>query len=269
MNLLTRFFLFTYALSWSCFIAVAIISHSSAPLAPELQAVQQLLLIIGTFAPALVAMWLAYRRNQTEAKVILARVVQWRVHPKWYFFAVFYFLVVKFLVALAYLGVTGDWPAINLEQWYLLPAAIFVSTWVQAGEEIGWRGFALPRLTEKFGLTLSTLLLGALWAGWHLPLFFVKEADKFGQSFLLYLLQVMAVSIALGYLYWKTNGSLLLCMLLHAAMNNTRHIVSSLSPGATDPFGLSQSLVGWLTVIFLWVFAVFFLLRMRNVNRLL
>ena len=115
---------------------------------------------------------------------------------------------------------------------------------------------------------LFTLLLGILWACWHLPLFFVKGADTFGQSFPLYLIQVTALSVAMGYLYWRTEGSLLLVMIMHAAVNNTKDIVPSAVNGATNQFALSNSLVAWLTVALLWTFAIYFLIRMRTVKQL-
>ncbi len=171
-------------------------------------------------------------------------------------------------MALIHRFITGTWPRFGTEAWYIMVVAIIFSTWAQAGEEIGWRGFALPRMTEKFGLPLSTLILGVLWACWHLPLFFVRGADTFGQSFILYLLQVTGFSVTLGWLYWRTKGSLLLVMLMHAAVNNTKDIVPSAVPGASNPFALSNSLVAWLTVTLLWIFAMYFLFRMRTVKLL-
>jgi len=149
-----------------------------------------------------------------------------------------------------------------------MAGAVFISTWVQAGEEIGWRGFALPRLTEKFGLPLATMIIGLIWAAWHLPLFFVPGASTYGQSFLLYTLQVTALSVTLGWLYWRTKGSLLLTMLMHAAVNNTKDIVPSGINEAIEPYFLNVSLVGWLTVLLLWIFATIFLIQMRNVKAL-
>jgi membrane protease YdiL (CAAX protease family) len=142
--------------------------------------------------------------------------------------------------------------------------AMVFSTWVQAGEEIGWRGYALPRLAVRVGLAPASVLLGVLWAGWHLPLFFVPAADTLGQSFPLYLLQVTGLSVAAAWLYWRTGGSLLLVMLLHAAVNNTKDVVPSAVPGATNPFALSTSLVAWITATLLWIAAAHFLWRMRR-----
>lgn len=149
-----------------------------------------------------------------------------------------------------------------------MAGAIMVSTWAQAGEEIGWRGYALPRLSKRFGLGSASIIVGIIWASWHLPLFFISQSDKSGQSFLLYLLQVTPLSVAAAWLYWRTQGGLLLVMLLHAAVNNTKDIVPSAVPGATNAFALSTSVVGWLTVTLLWIVAMIFLVRMRGVVEL-
>jgi CAAX protease family protein len=100
-------------------------------------------------------------------------------------------------------------------------AATLLSTLVggQAGEEIGWRGYALPRLAARFGLGSASVLLGLVWAIWHLPLFLVPEADTWGQSFPLYLLQVTALSVAIAWLFANTRSSLFPVMLMHAAVN--------------------------------------------------
>jgi len=141
-----------------------------------------------------------------------------------------------------------------------------VSTPFQAGEEIGWRGYALPRLAARFGLARASILLGVIWACWHLPQFFIPEVDTYGQSCFVFVLQVTALSVAMAWLYARTNGSLLLVMLLHAAVNNAKDIVPSALPGASNPFALSASLVAWLTVTLLWICAAYFLARMPRLN---
>jgi membrane protease YdiL (CAAX protease family) len=119
-------------------------------------------------------------------------------------------------------------------------------------------------MSKRFGLALASLILGVIWATWHLPLFLIPAADTYGQSFPLYLLQVTAMSVALAWLYWRTGRSLLLVMLLHAATNNLKDIVPSAVPGANNPFALSTSLVAWLTLALLWLFAGFFLVDMSR-----
>jgi membrane protease YdiL (CAAX protease family) len=101
-----------------------------------------------------------------------------------------------------------------------------------------------------------------------LPFFFMPGSDNYGQSFPVYLLAVAALSVAISWLYWRTNESLLLIMLMHAAVNNTAGIVVSPASPGTNPLALSTSLVAWLTAALLWVCAVYFLGRMRGVTML-
>jgi membrane protease YdiL (CAAX protease family) len=268
---LLTFFSLTYAATWCCWTASIAISHRTAPAAsPALAAFAGALFLLGTFSPALVALALTERAQGRAATLALLRqVFRWQVGARWYMFAAGYIATIKLTVALVHRVVTGEWPPFGQVPWYLMVAAIMVSTWVQAGEEIGWRGYALPRLSERFGLAPASVILGIIWASWHLPLFFVPESDTFGQSFPLYLLQVTAVSVAAAWLYWRTEGSLLLVMLLHAAVNNTKDIVPSAVPGATNSFALSTSLVAWLTVALLWITASYFLVQMRKTTSLL
>jgi membrane protease YdiL (CAAX protease family) len=242
---------------------------AAARATPALTSIGGALFLLGVFAPALVALALTERtEGRAATRALLRRVFMWRVGARWYVFAVGYMPAVKLSVALVHRIVTGTWPRFGQEEWYLMAAAIVVSTWVQAGEEIGWRGYALPRLTDRVGLASASVILGIAWAGWHLPLFFVPASDTFGQSFPLYLLQVTAVSVAAAWLYWSTKGSLLLVMLLHAAINNTKDIVPSAVLGAGHPFAISASLVAWLTVVFLWVTALYFIIRMPGTGAL-
>ncbi len=252
---LLTFLLLTFLVSWSFFAAGGVI-----PGAPG-----GLFFLLGTIAPSLVALALTERFQGRDAtRALLRRAVQWQVGARWYLFALSYMAAVKLAVALVHRVVSGDWPQFGQEAWYVMGVAIIFSTPVQAGEEIGWRGYALPRLAARMGLAPASLVLGAIWALWHLPLFFVPEADTSGQSFPVYLLQVTALSVAMAWLWWRTGGSLLLVMLMHAAVNNTKDIVPSAVAGAASPLTLNASLVAWLTVTLLWAGAVCFLIQMRS-----
>jgi CAAX protease family protein len=250
------FFVVAFVVSWGFWLA------ARATPAPGLR---WLLLYLGVFTPGLVALWLTGRATGRPGVVaLLRRLVDWQLPARWYVFAVSYMAVVKLTVAASHRVVTGSWPVFGDAPGYGMLAATLFSTAVggQAGEELGWRGYALPRLAERFGLGGASLLLGVLWAGWHLPLFFFPGADLAGQSFPLYVLQVTALSVAMAWLYANTRGSLLPVMLMHAAVNNTKDIVPSAEPGATNPWAASHSLVAWLTVTVLWLCAGYFLLRM-------
>lgn len=262
---LLKFFSLTYAATWICWTASRLITRGNAPPSPALATLAEAVFLLGVFAPALVALVLTERaEGRAAVRTLLSRLFNWQVGARWYLFAVGYMPAIKLSVALAHRVATGAWPRFGQEQWYLMAVAIVFSTWVQAGEEIGWRGYVLPRLSDRFGLAPASVIVGMIWATWHLPLFLFPESDTFGQSFPLFLLQVTALSVAMAWLYGRTGGSLLLVMVLHAAVNNTKDIVPSAVPGATNAFALSTSLVAWLTVTFLWIAAAYFLGRMST-----
>jgi hypothetical protein len=68
----------------------------------------------------------------------------------------------------------------------------------------------------------------------------------------------------MAWLYWKTEGSLLLVMLMHASVNNTTDIVPAAVAGAADPFALSGSPVAWVTIGLSWIVAAPLLFQMRR-----
>ena len=264
MQPLFKFFALTYAVAWTCFITAVALSGSSGSVS-ALSGLRTPLLLLGTFAPSLAALWLTAREGgRAGTNALLRRLFEWRVSARWYIFAVSYMAAIKLAVALLHRAITGSWPRFGTEPWYVIVAAIVFSTPVQAGEEIGWRGYALPRLAARVGFARASVLLGLIWAFWHLPLFFVPGLDNYGQSFPLFVLEVPALSVAIAWLYAHTHGSLLLTMLMHSAVNQTLGIVPSAVANAANPLSLSPSLVAWLTTALLWIAGVYFLLRMPN-----
>jgi membrane protease YdiL (CAAX protease family) len=264
------FFALTFAVTETCFVSAVVRSRDLAPGAP-LALGPRLLVLLGTFAPALVAIGLTARAaGRAGVRALLARLFRWEVPARWYVFAITYFAAIKLAAAVVHRVVTGGWPRFGELPWALMLAATVFSTVVggQSGEELGWRGYALPRLAAGLGLGGASLVLGVIWALWHLPLFYLRGVDTYGQSFPLYLLQVVAISVTIAWLYWRTNGSLLLTMLMHAAINNTKDIVPSavMTPG--NPFALSTSRLAWLGAGLLWIGAVYFLVRMRGAGAL-
>ena len=255
------FFLITFLVSWAFFVTVVMTRMpASSPLGTTL-------VLFGVFAPAAVSLALvAWREGREGVRALLARMVQGGVPARWYVFAIGYMAAVKLTVAIIHRIATGAWPRFGHDL-YLMPIAVLFSTPSQAGEELGWRGYALPRMAARVGLGPASVVLGVIWALWHLPLFYVVGADTFGQSFVLYTLQVTALSVAIAWLYGNAGGSLLLTMLMHAAINNTKDIVPSATPGATGMWGLNASLVSWLTVAVLWACAIVFLMRMPRLER--
>lgn len=255
------FFALTFAVAWALWLlAAAVPGWTSLGVGTR-----AILFLPGTFAPALVALGLsASAHGRAGMRALLSRVLIWQVPTRWYLFAAGYMVAVKLMAALAYRVIAAAWPAFDLMPLLLLVPAVVMSTPFQIGEELGWRGYALPRLASRIGLAAASLVLGVVWSLWHLPLFFLPATDLTGQPFPAFLLSVTALSVAMAWLYTRTGGSLLLVMLMHSAVNNTTGIVPASVPGGTDPLALTATPVGWLTTAVLWVGAAYFLTRMTR-----
>jgi len=90
---------------------------------------------------------------------------------------------------------------------------------VVLGEEPGWRGFALPRLIERFGPNVAALILGIAWAFWHLPLFVIAGTSQYGTPFLSFLVTLTAWSMVVTLVVRRSRGSVVAAMLFHASAN--------------------------------------------------
>jgi membrane protease YdiL (CAAX protease family) len=253
---LFKFFFITFVVSWICFGLAAVVPNAGGDI-----------FLLGVFMPALVAIYLTARADGNSGlQALFSRVFEWRVGVRWYVFAIGYMLAIRLAAALIQRVATGTWPQFSHFEWYVLAAAIVVSLPVQAGEEIGWRGYALPRLGAKLGYAGGSLLLGLMWAVWHLPTFFILPGNgNYGQSFPLFLVGVTAISVAMAWLYLHTNGSVLLAMLMHSAINQTHEIVQSGS-AVIGPLAVNTTLIAWLTLALLWSAAAYFLIRMRAIR---
>lgn len=260
MGSILRFFFLTYLVSWGCWFAVVAMNRSAQTQPGPMGAA---LVLAGTLAPAMAALAsTAFSAGRQGLSAILSSLFEGGVGIRWYLFAILYMPAVKGLVVLSHLLITGRWPRFGQEGPFVIAVAILISTPVQAGEEIGWRGYALPRIASRIGLGPASIVVGILWGVWHLPLFYLPGADKYGQSFPLYVAGVMAFSVALAWLYGKTGGSLLLMMLMHSAFNQTIGVVPDVLRPGERPFALGASLSFLLTLGWMWLAAGILLTRM-------
>ena len=172
-------------------------------------------------------------------------------------------LVIALFVVYLY---TGQIPPLRSDLGWRFVAGLAIGLVVQAGEEIGWRGYALPRLAARFGYASASLLLGVIWALWHLPLYFNPFAEVHGQSFPTFVLLVVAISVVMTWLYVHTNGSLLLATLMHWAINHTSELFSLSLPAPGNPIEWSRSPEVWLHVALWWMGAAYFLFKLRRLD---
>jgi len=237
-----------YACTWS-FWAMAI------AFSPE-TAIGALAFHAGGFGPLIAALAMVVLQRRS-ALGWLRGLFKWRAHVGWYAFV---FLFPAFLVAVTsglYVAAGGK---LSLD---LLPArlaayapVLVTSTLVGGGnEEPGWRGFGLPELQERHGPIPATLILGLVWALWHLPLLGLgatsaNAAADPAQTVLATGVLLFSVTIHAFWYTWLINrtGSVLLCMILHGGYNTANGLLV-LTPEETMPGGDQFLLLGLMTSV--------------------
>jgi membrane protease YdiL (CAAX protease family) len=252
-------------IAWACFGAAGVLLGGAPPDTSVSGIAATAVLYLGTFAPSIVALTMtAAHEGAGGAAALFDRVFKADVAARWYVFAISYMLSVKLAVALIHRAALGAWPRFGEESWFLIAGAMLLSTPIQAGEEIGWRGYALPRLAASIGFAPASVVVGIAWGVWHAPLFYIRGLANYdGQSLVVFAAGAPVLSVAMAWLYANTGGSVLLTMLMHAAGNQTTGIVPSKVPGATNPLNVDAP-VAWLTAAVMWIAAVFFLVSMRR-----
>jgi len=110
-------------------------------------------------------------------------------------------------------------------------------------EEFGWRGYALPRLQARWSAVVSSIVLGAIWAVWHVPLWFLAGSSQQGTSLWLFLVNQILMSVLYTWVANNARGSILVAVVFHAAANT----VAQMFPGSAD--NLFYWLVLGLTVV--------------------
>jgi uncharacterized protein len=193
--------------------------------------------------------------KQGTRQLLRRRILRWRVGVQWYLIAVFGVPPVYFLAASLVLGTAPlealieDWPFLFTSY---LPKVVMVFLIVSLWEEIGWMGFALPRLQEKYGPLMASVVLGVLWALWHLPAYFNSTqvvADKVGLGELdrlLYLLPPLILlatftRIVMTWLFNVAMGSVIVVTLFHAAFNvSNNELVTAFMPQMKSMFANNE-----------------------------
>lgn len=239
---LVIFFLLAYLFTWSNWLPQALTSRGIASIQ-----VPGFLSLLAGYGPALAAIIvasLAYGRQ--GLRELFGRLLRWRVGFQWYLIALFLPVFITVL-ALSINNLTGGIPPdfsaagfpfgpaeTPLWQKILILVLIFTLGFDGLGEELGWRGFALPRLLERYSPLISSLILGALWAVWHFPYALTEGTFLSEVPLHWFLINLLAVSIIYTWIFINTNGSLLPVLLFHATGNITSNLLPILPPAATD-----------------------------------
>jgi membrane protease YdiL (CAAX protease family) len=255
---LPSFFLLAYLFTWSNWIPQALTSRGIASIQ-----VPGFVILLAGYGPALAAILIAsLAYGRTGLRELFGRLLKWRVGIQWYLVVLFLPVSVSLLALIINQwtgGSTPDFAAAGypfgpvetpLWQKLLILFLVFILGFDGFGEELGWRGFALPKLLENRSPLIASLILGALWAVWHFPYALTKGTGLSGIPLYWFILNLLALSIVYTWIFKNTNGSLLLPLLYHAASNTTANLLPILPPAASD-LGIYYFTIGinWVVAV--------------------
>jgi membrane protease YdiL (CAAX protease family) len=256
---LRQFFLLTFAFSWLCWLPGLLLTYGVLPPSQTLITVKNTLQWVGGIGPSLAALFLLIRNDgKTGIKALFKRVIQFKL-GFWYIPAV---LILPLVVILAHIlnglifGAPFPQKEILSEPWWI-PVLFAVFFIMQFSEELGWRGYALDRLQDRWNALISSLLLGALWALWHLPMFL---SDGFGQHdnqlpYGQFSITIILTTVLITWLQNNTNGSLVPAFVMHAMFALSGEVLPLMEKNTSGQLDYSAWSITniLLTVIVIWV----------------
>jgi membrane protease YdiL (CAAX protease family) len=244
-----------------------------APMVAGLVPSDSMFLLIAAYSASLAGVILtAIVSGKAGLREMFRRLLIWRAGIGYWAFALIAF-------ALMYLGgvvlaalFSGSPLILNLNQpLYMIVPMIILQFFFDSGlgEELGWRGFLLPRLQARYSALISSIIVGIVWGLWHLPLFMLEGMPptyEFGQTYgvlpslLGYtVFVVMPYSILFTWMYNNTKGSLLLAFVFHASQAWMGLFM--------DPDNLFGPFTGFTAIVFVTAIVVVLTSGAKNLSR--
>jgi len=184
--------------------------------------------MINAFGPSAVAIILVRaREGKAGLKQFLKRVVQFKIGGRWYITIILLVLLPTLgqLLIIRLLGQSFNYMGFITQLGSFIPLIILGPL----SEELGWRGYALDHLQTKWNALVSSIIVGTLWAFWHLPLFYMvgTSQHELHFSFISFLFALIAHSILYTWLYHNTNHSIWTAVFFHWLFTYCAQVVAS------------------------------------------
>lgn len=218
---LAQFFLIAFGFTWLFWIPDSLNKRGLLP-----DAIWTNLGFFGAWGPLVASLFLSYKENgKNGIKNLLRKGKDYTFKKQWWAVILLLFPGLIFVAYAISVFVNDFIPVSEAKGMYWFIPFIFFLVLATSGplqEEFGWRGYVLPRLQAKYSPFISSLILGVIWAAWHLPQFLVPP-EKTGMFYVTpiwsFILTIISTSIIFTWVYHHTNGSILAMLLLHTQMN--------------------------------------------------
>ena len=238
---LIPFFAITFGLTWGLAAILIFLYDQIVAIFGEISPSNPLF-ILAVYAPGFAGIGLVlWHYGLKGLGSFLRRLTLWRAPLAWWLFLIFG------IPAIVYAGAaikgTIDEP-FPFAPWYLVIPALGHALFLGPIEEFGWRGVALPLMQRKFNPFWAGLILGIIWAAWHIPAFMMSGTPQSAWSFGPYFAGVVAISVILTPLFNVSRGSLLIAALYHLQMMNP--IFPDAQPWDSVLFIITAVIIVWL-----------------------
>jgi membrane protease YdiL (CAAX protease family) len=250
---LPAFFVLTFAISWTLWLGLA---AAALPITTTTGAVLNVVAIAG---PSIAAVLLAIGLGQGQPRELLTGFYLSRLSPRWSAVALglpLAMMAIAIAASVAFLGAPRPDLTVGVMGVLLVEFVRILFLGGPLGEELGWRGFALPRLQQHRTALTSSVLLGLVWGLWHIPMYFVPgtgqhEILRTGTSpaFAIggFVGWTIGLSVLFTWLFNQTRGSLIVVILFHAAVNLAAFLPAAV--GSTGAASLLYVLLTWIAAI--------------------
>jgi hypothetical protein len=220
-HILLAFFVMAYAITWSIG-GLRIFAPGLLNAFSHWPALTNPLFYLAVYAPALSALLLtAVLGGRAALQKLLGRLLPRQAAVLWCLIILIAYPVAGIIageIAMLFGG-----PPVRFPNWLHFYASLLPALFVDPGplgEELGWRGFALPRMLKRWPPLKASLILGLIWGFWHLPAFFVAGLPQTRLALPALLLGTLTISVIDTWIFLRSNGSLLPMIVVHLMTNH-------------------------------------------------
>jgi membrane protease YdiL (CAAX protease family) len=197
--------------------AISVLPYIVAALVP-----QEMVMLTGliiALAPVTAALVLTYRENRgVGVKSLLKRCFDYKsITRKIWYAPIFFLMPVLFLLALGITTLTGELLPDTLFPVAAAPVAFLMFFIFALFEEIGWMGYAFDPMEERWNALVASVILGTIWATWHIPLYILSGQGPV--RIIAQLISLLAIRTLIVWLYNNTGRSVFAAILIHAVYN--------------------------------------------------
>jgi membrane protease YdiL (CAAX protease family) len=216
-NILGSFFALTFLLTWGLAMLLMLFYDQIVAIFGEVTPSNPLF-ILAVYSPGISGVLLVGRHYGLKGLgSFFRRLTLWRAPLGWWLFLILGVPVI-FYAGAAVKGTLSD--PFTFSPWTQALPAIALALFLGPIEEFGWRGLALPLMQRRLAPFWAGLLLGVVWALWHIPSFFISGTPQSAWDFAPFFIGVVTLSVILTPLFNAARGSLLIAALYHFQMMN-------------------------------------------------